>query len=318
MSCKHCSVSSGPDENSRLNIGGIIEQIAAAKQRFGCRGIHISGGEPFLYVRDVQRLAKGGAELGLAVAVATNASWATTEEKARALLLKIPGLTQLLLSTDIYHSEYAPPIRVTFAARAGSQLGLHVTVNVCQPHGSCEALDECLTKLIEANYENVEVVTSDLELGGRANDLEEAHWRGRSSVFPQGACRQLKRPVILEDKRILACCNTTVVKNVAGSPLLDGCGGGDLNLINSLSTFQDNKILKAVQLFGPAFLASRLAPETQKKLVGDYVRGDICGLCQDLMSRADIVEEMQTVVETQDVTTALSGASDLMALGFLD
>jgi pyruvate-formate lyase-activating enzyme len=308
MMCRHCSVQSGPGEKAHLAVEGVLREIEELASDDLLRGLHISGGEPLLFPDDVRTLSTLGRQLGLPVAVATNASWATTFDKARHLLSRLPGVSQLLISTDVYHQEFAPVERAVNAAAAALDVGLTVTVNICRPRGAVSTTVENFKELLASHGDQIDVVTSDLELGGRADNLKEARWRSLSPDLPSGGCMQVRRPVILENKSVLACCNTTVAKRVSASPLNAGTIGGSANLRSLLFALRSDPIIQILNVFGPSYFAQRLSHAARRLLQKEYVIGDICSLCADMMSDQTITTEIKSIAESPDTQARLATA----------
>ncbi len=73
----------------------VVEQLAAAQQRFALEGVTLLGGEPMLQAQGLARVAAGCQDLGLSVLVFTG----YTHEELTALAL--PGVSELLTHTDV-------------------------------------------------------------------------------------------------------------------------------------------------------------------------------------------------------------------------
>lgn len=321
LSCRHCGVNSGPKESTHLKIDKVLEQLPGLAAKGRLKAVHISGGEPFLYREDLRRIAALGRQLGLLVGVNTNAFWAPTERAASDLLETMPGLGELLLSTDKYHEELLPLENVANAARAGVALGLTVQISVCQsPREETGILSKLETLLGATMLEKVSMGTSQLDPSGRAMSLPEAHWRGVSPDYPIGHCRQLNRPVVLEDGSVFACCNTTVSARCSDSPLNLG-NIADAPLSEVMSRADQADTIQALRVFGPKFLAETLDKDCVGELRGSYLQGDICSLCSDLMSKPNIVEAISRNLNTPDyrqvikaVRAVILGETDSLAV----
>src|SRR5262245_24135944 len=75
IACRHCGVESGPWEPD-ASADDIIPSVAQLAANGLLRGIHVSGGEPFLYPNVLSRIGSIAAEYGLLYAINTNAFWA--------------------------------------------------------------------------------------------------------------------------------------------------------------------------------------------------------------------------------------------------
>jgi MoaA/NifB/PqqE/SkfB family radical SAM enzyme len=275
------------------------------------KGVHVSGGEPFLYQRDLRRICTAGHELGIPVAVNTNAFWARHIEAAENVIGSLPGITQLIMSADTYHESFLPLSRVVTAVNVALKRGILVHLCICTPKGQRNEFVERLeTALGTEVIDQIEISINPVELGGRADILPEAHWRGVESTWPEGRCWLINRPVILEDGSVLACCNTTVAKKCGQSPLILGSIEHE-PLQEILERASQSQLIQAIHLFGPSFLAENLDDESKTKLKGEYVKGDICSLCADMMSNPDLAAAVADIAVSSKTTRLIAVAKAL-------
>src|SRR5262249_51152089 len=139
----------------------------------------------------------------------------------------------------------------------------------------------------------VRVYCTLLESSGRGETLAEANWRPLGENFPVGACDRLNRPVILEDGRVAACCNTTAVidlGNQSPAPLILG-NVKDTSLTQMREKAYRDQLIQAIRIKGPGFVAALL-----RTRLGDgfyrgakFREGDICQLCTALMTDPAVV-----------------------------
>jgi MoaA/NifB/PqqE/SkfB family radical SAM enzyme len=87
--CAHCSVSSGPDRQDALTASDIIAAIDAITSYAPLRLVVFAGGEPTLLGEDLLDAIAHVDSKGIATRIVSNASWATTEELARAMLIEL-------------------------------------------------------------------------------------------------------------------------------------------------------------------------------------------------------------------------------------
>lgn len=84
----------------------------------------LMGGEPGLAAGLTHRLAASLRQMGLNVRVETNASWATSDGKAREFLAPLYAAgASVMFSLDAWHEPFVPPERVVRAARISEALG---------------------------------------------------------------------------------------------------------------------------------------------------------------------------------------------------
>jgi hypothetical protein len=231
------------------------------------------------------RLAAAGAQLGILVGVNTNAFWAATTEKASRTLDSIPGITQLMLSTDPYHEEFIPLSNIRNAALAGAERNLEVQIAICTRGGLRDEFVERLVSLIGPDLlTKVRLGVNPTEAVGRALFLPEANWRPQTNVLPEGRCRQINRPVVLEDGTVMACCNTCATAACKDSPL--NLGRLEDSSLEEIHARADTSyIIQAIRSLGPKFLADIVIESGAAHLLKpNYARNDICDLCSSMMS----------------------------------
>lgn len=285
LKCAHCGVESHPYRSETIDHQFVLAQIEKAAAHDSIRMLHLNGGEPFLERRLMQEVCRKAVELGLDVAVTTSAHWATSPERAWAVLAELPALTQMMISTDAYHLPFLPLDNVRNAVEAGIEKGVVTQVAVCTPNGEADDFVASLReKLGEGLLSRIKLILFPLDPVGRAESMPEAHWREVRDELPQGRCQQLNRPVLLPDGTLSACCNTLVTNRKPGpNPLkLGNCRDRDLDVL--LSQADQNLYLQAIRVGGPVLLA-KIAEQhgAAGQLAGRYRKGDICHLCDDIL-----------------------------------
>jgi organic radical activating enzyme len=104
--CPHCSVygrKKSPLSNEEIQL------IAGTIQRHGIKSLFFSGGEPSLYISEINRildLVVGSKEL--TVTITTNGSFASDPVKAFETLGSFQKLSSIQLSYDKFHQKYLP------------------------------------------------------------------------------------------------------------------------------------------------------------------------------------------------------------------
>jgi hypothetical protein len=295
LTCDHCATGSGPRMKTALKIDpALSDQIARALQSGTVKAIHLSGGEPFLRRQDLATLCQLAARQNVPLAVNSNGFWAKTVAKGEAVLRDLPGLSHLILSTDIYHERELPLDRVADAAQAALNCGLTVDICTVTPFGRADGFTERLDELLHARglLAQVNRIMGSLDQADRPTPLNEAllaPWQEGPDTRP---CALVNRPTVLEDRTVLACCNTTIARQVAHSPLI--LGHVDQTPLTEILAGQPvDPLIQALRVAGPAFLASLLGPEGELLLQAPYRRGDICTLCVALMKDPERVQRLR-------------------------
>jgi pyruvate-formate lyase-activating enzyme len=135
LRCAHCGIGIYGEPRdvplAKLNEDDIREAIRAVHS-LGYTLVNFVGGEPFLAM---DLLAAGVEEcksLGMKSTVVTAPVWASTKEKAKEALAKLPGLGAILLSYDKYHLEFLEMKHYENAVNAASEQGVELVFNVCK------------------------------------------------------------------------------------------------------------------------------------------------------------------------------------------
>lgn len=320
--CRHCCVDSGPMEKSVLtSLETVLGRIEEWASRGVIKGLHVSGGEPFLRRRDLKHIGDVAARLGLTFGINTNAYWAKTPEIAAAVLAAIPGVTQLLISTSNYHQEFVSLEAFSHAVRSALDKGILVHIGICGSEADQNLIQaELLSRLGGDVMRNIRIVANQVEAVGRAAGLPEAGWRAMSRELPGGRCELLNRPVVLENSNVFACCNTSVASVCADSPLVLG-NLGDSSLDDIYRRADRDYLLQAIRAKGPKYLAKLLIDAGEgSKLQAFFPEGYICALCSDIMSKPALVATLRQII-AQDATLrtdiAIARAANLDELEML-
>jgi hypothetical protein len=299
LRCAHCCVDASPHRNEKLEGTWIVQRLREVGGHGQIEQLVISGGEPFLragLLREILQVANGQ---GIRALVHTSAYWAKSPEKAAEFLEGFPGLTHLCISADEYHEPFVPLEYVRYGLLASlghglvTELAVRVWDTVSDPF-----LDRLEAVLGPELLEQVHVDLSPIGWVGRARSLAPP----RAGVappetvagFPAGACDTAHLPIVDHDGSVLACCNTELARK--NRPLqLGNLQDEPFEAITARA--QRNNLLHAIRLWGPAQLAEILIEHGQADaLQGVYPAGDICALCNDILSQPRLVELLERVL----------------------
>jgi hypothetical protein len=222
--------------------------------------------------------------------------------------------TQIILSTDVYHAEFLALERVANAAIAALECGRLVDVATVTPRGESDSFTDRLDALLETAGVLSRVRRLFSTLGPTARDvpLDEGDlppWRPGPAPGP---CNLLNRPTILEDRTVLACCNTTIAAQCAKSPLILG-HAEEAPLPAVLARTAKDPLLKAVRALGPTFLAQILGSDGQAAIREKYRDGDMCTLCADIMSEPRMVALLRERLSSSSTSRLVDAAFSLQS-----
>ncbi len=136
--CDHCFVWGGPSQQGVMTLAQVNEIYRQARELGTIEWIYLEGGEPFLYYPLMVRAAQEAVAQGWRVGVLSNVYWATTVEDALEWLRPLRGLlSDLTVSTDLFHHDRVMGRLATHALTAAAQLELSVGTIVCEvPEGA--------------------------------------------------------------------------------------------------------------------------------------------------------------------------------------
>ncbi len=121
--CCHSTEEYGP---GRMDREEAVDWIRQAGRLPSIGRVVITGGEPFVYYRDLIEILEATADCGLAFRIVTSAHWAKSLEDARRKLrpLHERGLSEISVSTDPSHQAFVPAAFAENAVTAARELGI--------------------------------------------------------------------------------------------------------------------------------------------------------------------------------------------------
>jgi len=303
--CSHCCLSCGPDKNDKLSPEFLKENLSYLP------GLNISkfcitGGEPFIFLEEIEEILSFAGSLGLKSYIGTNGFWGVSYSKSYNVLRKLylSGLKVLLLSTDKYHQEFVSVDKIYNIARAAEDIGIVVKITVNMTGKETENL------LLIEKFKDFGCLISFKEpkLTGRARqnvdreDLTTVTPEDRDMYWDinekniHGVCNQVKAPLITPDKRVWICCgipsNKYYYTNFNLSPMVLG-NMNEKPLAAILKEKQDNGILKILMNRGPVGLVRILENVTGKKYRFRDKYYWACDLCCDILGNKRYVNQLK-------------------------
>ncbi len=123
--CDHCFVWGSPWLTETFTISEIRNVLEQARRMNTVEQIYFEGGEPFLYYSTLLNAVKLAYEAGFQVGVVSNGYWAISEEDAVECLRPFAGLlSDLSVSSDLFHYSHEQSAQSHFAASAAARLGI--------------------------------------------------------------------------------------------------------------------------------------------------------------------------------------------------
>lgn len=272
--CDHCMPESGPDRACTMAPEDAERWISSLVELGRTERISLTGGEPFV-VRHVLKAASETARVSaLPCGVMTNASWGTTRAAAVRLLRQYPGITEIGISTDVFHRQHIDDACVTNVIDACSELGISASVRV--------------TYLRDAERE---VGETRLRLGGsmarlRTFQAQPVHDLGRARrTIPikelfrmpdyalKQSCRVADTPTIGPDGDVYACCGPALGMNPESSLHLGNLRSSSMAEV--VAAADANLVLHFIRAIGPWELHQHVS----KALCATVAPADVRHIC---------------------------------------
>ncbi len=307
LTCAHCSVHSGPTRGEKLDRDVIVRALREIGAHGKIRKLSISGGEPFAAREVLQAILQVAAEHHIDALVTTSAYWAVGRQRACHFLAEFPGLTHLLVSADEYHEPFVPLAYVKNALLAALRCNIVPELAIRVWDVQADPFLERLTAALGVDLlEQVGIDLERIQPVGRGADLPLPPMAQRPmvSALPAGACDVAHQPIVDTDGTVLACCNQDLARK--NPPLRLGNLASD-SFVTITQAAEQNPLLHALRLWGPRRLADMVREHGMGgKLKGTYPQGDICALCDDLLSQPDLVAVLQRALDTPEVRAEIA------------
>jgi hypothetical protein len=129
VGCQHCGYRGSPRDREMTvdDVTGWVDQIL----NYGVPEIIFTGGEPFERLDLLESGVARTRHWNARSSVFTSSFWATSFNEARGVMNRLPGLTTLYLSTDVYHQAQVPLQHVRNAIDAGIDVGVkNISLNI--------------------------------------------------------------------------------------------------------------------------------------------------------------------------------------------
>ena len=300
IACRHCGIMSGPRNRARMPLElaeRYIRQAAELDERPAT--LVFTGGEPFVFLHELEHLIGLCYQLGLSTRVVTNGFWARNAGRARRILhrLRLTGLDAINFSADKYHLEFLDPALLRRAIAIAHEVGYVVIVNYVFsepgdpvrefaemygiPREDIRAFRESdFVDQVRAGTVPPEIVDKiNLSWGrlvglGRASEYPEEHFLSPFDSFDYGPCDEVvNRPVLYPNGDLQACCcaggkiAAFRVGNLQRTPLSD-----------LMQTMRQRSHFRFINTFGPRQLYETIcAARPDRPTRGKHA--SICDVC---------------------------------------
>jgi hypothetical protein len=222
--------------------------------RAGIQRIVFTGGEPFLYHRDIRILVQYAARKGMQSALITNASWGSSRNHVREHLseLKQMGLQSITLSTDRYHLLDVPFEKLKNILIVAEEIGLRAGVKIARL--GHDSVAEGLYRALRNHVATIRL--QEVSPLGRADSLRSCSSLKSSASFFRSGC--FTPSVLLPDGKLMTCCNLPAQDmRHEDYPFILGNAAQE-SLLSLLVKRSEDPILSLLRNRGPSLLLTLL------------------------------------------------------------
>ena len=316
--CDHCSVGSSPTAKSAISAARIHALIDEARAVSSLRRIVFTGGECFLFGKELDAFVRRAHGAGFETRAITNGYWAVNPRAARARMesLRAAGLDELMISTGSFHARFVPLPRVLHAARAAAAAGIpsRIAIETCdQSEIDVASIVGELAEPIAARMITLSHDPWIDDAGGRGQErLTHDGLRAAGRARYTGGCESVLTVVsVTADMDLIACCGFPLEQ----LPELRLGSVADTTLAAALNEAPNRLVPMWLALDGPAGIADFVASrEPGWRLRRDPVSiCDACALLQlDRTAMSVIARDAEQIAAS--VTTRFISAQGASAM----
>ena len=201
--CGHCLYGCSPGAQPGYIDAAAAKRICETLRRFGCRSLHIGGGEPFLDVEGLIGLIKTICNSGIHLDyIETNAAWITRDDtRNRQMLNEViaAGGECIMVSADPFHVEFIPFWKPRELIKLLRHMGISHFIWQERYLPLLEQLDPGKTYDCQAlhgffGYDVQQRCAAEygMRFGGRALNLLRKHGKKKTIAPPSNPCAELQ------------------------------------------------------------------------------------------------------------------------------
>lgn len=265
----------------------------------------IAGGEPFLDFPLLLEAVAHGHRLGAEMSCVSNAYWASSDDRARSLLiqLKQAGLALLAVSTSRFHEPFVKRSRVERALRIAREVGLRSQLKFVRTRSDPET-EADISQWAESAGANV-VQFIPLAPSLRAGAVVPEDEYIRPEPLPQGPC-PASLISIDETGAAASCCTPG-----ASGPFFSLGNAHTSSLAEIRDRFHLGGKPQILRQHGPAYFVQRLRVMGHADRLRDAY-GDVCELCTHIAHdpvMSEIAEAAARDFEFDQLRSVLTSAT---------
>lgn len=210
-----------------MNLAEAIEYIDQAREIPTLRLLSLTGGEPFLLLELLCKIASYAKDSGLETEVVTNCYWAEKIRETQEILTKVAhsGVSIINMSIDDFHQEFIPLRSIANCHKVARELGLKMTFQCTFSSNSKLRLASIINLLGDKNIVVLGKSPVDSSLRsvctiGFESPFIPAGRGARMPIeqrviitnLPSGGCQHVLRDIAIDPSGfVLPCCSAACV-----------------------------------------------------------------------------------------------------------
>ena len=289
--CAHCSTSCGPSRTAALTADQVKDLMnqAVALSDGDAPTFGITGGEPFLDFDQLLELVAHGTVVGGRVTCMTNAYWATSDDKARAMLvaLKRAGLRTLGVSTSRFHERFVSRERVKRALRLAREAGIVTALKCALTESDRSDIDglEPWARRAGADFLELFPVLPYIREGEAWPEAEFSRQPG----LPEGTC-PAPQVTVRPNGMAYTCCHPGATGD------FHSLGNAADGLASIRDAFHLGGKLRILRDRGPAHFARAIQQAGKGSLLRNAY-ASVCDLCAHVAAEPELAAVAETVAK---------------------
>lgn len=280
FSCSHCIVNSSPNRHEKMSLSTAVKIVEAAAE-CGYRVVYLTGGEVFLYYKELLNLVEVINSLQLRCVVETNGFWAVDDRRARGLLARLAdaGMGCVAVSVDKYHLEFGRLDAIIRVARAARSVRIACRILVVASTDN-QVDKEILRRLDDEGfpyfYETLLAI-------GRARELKDTN-----RILQHGKCDSIGVTVLPNGEAVSCAGAFSNDRPLVNSPLYLG------NLVHGnvrtlLQSERKNPFARTIDHHGHEGLTKLLPSSMMASAPSDDAFPSLCDYCHALLGNEERV-----------------------------
>lgn len=300
VACPHCIVEAGPHRKEIMSIENSFKWSleASVYRSRHIKGLALTGGEPFFDMENLKIISEHGRKLGFVISAVTNAFWASTKERALEVLLQVPAIQMISLSTDVYHLKSIPFDNIKNGIWAAKQLRILYNIAVCTDSEEDTQYKRIIEDILKiTDNDNIRTAIT-FPVGRAEKHIKRFNYRV-SSEPTIAACTMAGSPVIFPEGKVMGCIGP-VMKLSSSHPLVLGSLHNE-SLSEILDRAESNTILHAIRVWGPHIIVSILQDHGLGDLIPkEYIADCTCDICYKLFTNDKVLDFLRAFSEDKE------------------